>query len=35
MLSQFMGFIFLAKTLREGADFLVTLLSRNAMVGTE
>lgn len=35
MLSQFMGFIFLAKTLREGANSLVTLLSRNMMVGPE
>ena len=35
MLSQFMGFIFLAKTIRKGADSLLTLLSRNTMVGTE
>lgn len=35
MLSQFTGFIFLAKTLREGANPLVMLLSRNTMVGPE
>lgn len=35
MLSQFMGFIFLTKTLREGANSLVMLLSRNTMVGPE